>query len=145
LNSFYWNTRLPEVPRTLEISKGEEWSFLQVSVAKFKLQELPTQNFYIITPHIGLAFGKQDLSGILYLDSSKSEYEKLNNSFLQKYQDWIKLGFLGILVYSSFTMYQLSTKELEMNNIPIRRNQPMNINTLPEDLYEIGDVKEEEE
>merc|ERR1712232_1196975 len=101
--SFYFSTGLsqilPEVPRTLEISEGEEWSLLQVSIAKFKLQELPTQTFYIITPHVGLALGKQDLSGILYLDSSKSEYEKLNNSFLQKYQDWIKIGFFGILVY----------------------------------------------
>lgn len=143
MNLFYSNIRLPEVPRTLEISEGEEWSLLQVSIAKFKLQELPTQTFYIITPHIGLALGKQDLSGILYLDSSKSEYEKLNNSFLQKYQDWIKIGLFGILVYSSFTMYQLSTKQSEMNHLPIRRNQSMNTNTLPEDLYEIGDVKEE--
>ena len=105
---------------------------------------MPTQTFYMLSTNVGMALGKHELSGMLYLDSDKCEKKNAASPFLYQYGDLLKFSALGIASVALLGYLMQENQALDVKthspNIQLARNRNA---ALPSDLYEIGDVSED--
>ena len=135
-------SRLPEIPKYLEIENGWELSLLHFHLCKFKVYELPTQSFWRISVNFGASLGYQRLNGLLYLiDACEEENKASFTSTLWKNIWLVKLISACILLQFSYLLYSFYTKRRETSALRSAKFDEIVEPDLSLDLYDIRDTK----
>ena len=132
------SSRLPEIPRLLEIEEGWEVSLLRMNVARFQVFELPTQSFWMVSLNPGVGLGFQSLNGLLFIDDEEcTPREGVPPAWLGAFQYFMALS---VIVIGSLSIY-LTVQEVKTTPslAPKTRSiTPRVDSALPMDLYAVG-------